>query len=185
MSNTKQVIAYELNLVEQAKKDPAAFKPLFMKYHLQIYKYVYLRMPSEQDSKEVTSLVFEKALTKLKKFKAQGFPFSSWLYQIARNEIADFYRTKKKEKVSVISEDELANLTSEIQGGTSTQEKENRLQEVLKVLEALDDEQVELIELKCFELRPYKEISEITGLSEANARVNIHRIVQHIKNKLS
>ena len=48
----------------------------------------------------------------------------------------------------------------------------------------LEDQELELIELRYFEKRRFKEISQILNISESNAKVRIHRIVAKIKRSL-
>src|SRR5207237_3314989 len=43
-------------------------------------------------AEDVTSEVFFKALRNIKRYTYSGHPFSSWLYQIALNAVADHYR---------------------------------------------------------------------------------------------
>ena len=49
-----------------------------------------------------------------------------------------------------------------------------------KIAELPDDE-LELIELRYFEQRPFKEVSELLNISESNAKVKVHRIIKKLK----
>ncbi len=49
------------------------------------------------------------------------------------------------------------------------------------VLEQLDPDDLQLIELRYFEKRPFKEVSEILGLTESNAKVRTYRILEKMK----
>ncbi|MBK7668389.1 MAG: hypothetical protein IPJ32_14255 [Sphingobacteriaceae bacterium] len=94
-------IEIEQKLIEQSKTDPQAFERLYIKYYEQILKFVYKRVESLDDTRDITSTVFIKALSNISKYKDMGFPFSSWLYRIAINEINMFYRKTKKNASSV------------------------------------------------------------------------------------
>ncbi len=181
MFKIKKQLISEVDQIKLAQQNPKDFEPLYKKYFLQIYKFVYSRIGSESNAKEITSLAFTKALVNVGKYKDKGFPFSSWLYRIARNEINDFYRRNQKQKCSVVSTEELFHLKDEID--VHHDHSDERMQKLVVLLNSLEEDEIELIELKYFEKRPYKEIAEITGLSESNVRVKTHRIVQKLKTK--
>src|SRR5215472_2801865 len=90
--------AYEDDLVERAKLDPAAFGELYDHYVGQIYRFVYSRVRSQDLAEDVTSEVFFKALRAIHRYRPSGHPFSAWLYQISVNAIADHYRSKRPEQ---------------------------------------------------------------------------------------
>jgi len=49
------------------------------------------------------------------------------------------------------------------------------------VLEHLSSEDLQLIELRYFEQRPFKEVSEIMSLTENNTKVRAYRILDKMK----
>ena len=103
----------EKQLIEDSKKDPKNFERLYIKYYEQILKFVYKRVESLDDTRDITSTVFIKALANISKYKDMGFPFSSWLYRIAVNEINMFYRNSKKSRVISLNEQGLKNMTDD------------------------------------------------------------------------
>src|SRR3989442_1710399 len=82
----------ERELVERAKEDPDAFGALYDRYFPQIYRFAYSRVRDQSLAEDVTSEVFFKALRNIRRYTYSGHPFSSWLYQITLNAIADHYR---------------------------------------------------------------------------------------------
>ena len=44
---------------------------------------------------------------------------------------------------------------------------------------------MQLIEMRFFEQRPFKEVAEILGITENNAKVKSYRILQRMKKKLN
>jgi RNA polymerase sigma-70 factor (ECF subfamily) len=42
-----------------------------------------------------------------------------------------------------------------------------------------------MIEFRFFEKRPFKEIAEILNISEVNAKVRMHRIIEKLKKSIS
>jgi RNA polymerase sigma-70 factor (ECF subfamily) len=49
-------------------------------------------------AEDITSTVFEKALTKFTSFQPEKANFSTWVFAIARNAVIDHYRISRKEK---------------------------------------------------------------------------------------
>ena len=54
-------------------------------------------------------------------------------------------------------------------------------QTLMKALSELSDERLSLIEMQFFEKRSFKEIAEITGVTENNAKVKVYRTIDKIK----
>lgn len=86
----------EKQLIERAiKGEASAFGLLYDRYQPQIYRFVYLKVSHREEAEDLTHQVFLKSWQNIGEYKFQGFPFSSWLYRIARNQIIDHYRAKK------------------------------------------------------------------------------------------
>ena len=131
--------------IEEAKKNPQGFEPLYKKYYERILRFVYKRMENLDDTREITSCVFVKALTNIGKYAHRGHPFSSWLHRIALNEIAQFYRDANKMRIISIDTPGISRLAGET-------EKNRDLNPVLaKAMQHLNDDEVLLLELRFFE----------------------------------
>jgi RNA polymerase sigma-70 factor (ECF subfamily) len=52
---------------------------------------------------------------------------------------------------------------------------------LLDIISHLDTDEVEMVELRFFEKRSFKEIGEILDLTENNAKVKAHRLVKKMK----
>ena len=74
MFNTKEL---EIQQIEASKSNAKNFEPLYNKYYEQILKFVYKRMDNLDDTREVTSIVFSKALANIKNYNHNGYPFSA------------------------------------------------------------------------------------------------------------
>jgi len=182
---TTAEIESENKLIKKAQKNPKYFAALYDLYYLQIFKYVIKRVKDQNDAAEITSDIFAKAIFKIDRFKFKGFPFSSWLYRIASNEITDFYRKNQSSKYVRVTEDQLNYLVDnsdyEI---ASKSNKEEKFSQIIESLEILADNELELIEMRFFENRSYKEMAEILNLTEGNARTKTHRVITKLKNNI-
>ncbi|MBL4705168.1 MAG: sigma-70 family RNA polymerase sigma factor [Flavobacteriales bacterium] len=180
--HTKDAIAQEELLIRAAQKDPKAFAPLYDKYYVQIFRFVLKRMGNEQDASDITSQVFIKAITNIKKYQFRGVPFTSWLHMVARNEVNLGYRSKKYDRTVDVQTEHLHGIvdefdTDEIQNSSD----DKRIPQLLSEISQLKLEEIELLEMRYFEKRPFKEVSEILGISESNAKVRMHRIIKKLK----
>lgn len=179
---TKSVINLEHEQIKKTKRNVADFAPLYDSYFLAIFNYVLKRVQDEHHAAEITSDIFAKALFKISTYNFKGLPFSSWLYRIARNQVIDFYRKDKSNKYLQVSEDELDYLADNSENDIdAAMDKENKTQQLVLALGKLSDENIELIELKFFENRSYKEIAEIINTNENNARVKTNRALAKLK----
>jgi len=167
----------ELGWIQQAKKDPEFFAPLYKKYHEQIFRYIYQRMDDEEMAFDVTSQVFMKAINNLPKYEFRGVPFSSWLYRIAKSELYQAFRDKKAERTVNIDTVQVFLVIDEFE----QDENEENKQRLIKCLAKLKESDIQLIELRFFEKRSFKEIGEILEISENNAKVKSFRALEKLK----
>lgn len=87
----------ERQLIERARRrDAQAFGVLYNIYFDKIYKYVYYKIKRKEEAEDLTGLVFLKAWEAIENFRWQGYPFSTWLYRIAHNQLVDTYRTHRE-----------------------------------------------------------------------------------------
>jgi len=174
---TEDKLQKEHQWVLQAQKKPENFAPLYNKYYEQIFRYVYQRMDNKEVAFDVTSQVFLKALNNIHKYEYRGVPFASWLYRIAKSEVYQSYRDKKAKRTVNVESFQLFELIEDLEEDKTN---ENR-KLLLSILSHLDTVEVEMIELRYFEKRSFREIGEILDLTENNAKVKAHRIVKKMK----
>jgi RNA polymerase sigma-70 factor (ECF subfamily) len=174
---TSSAIQEELAWIHAAKDDPQRFAPLYKKYHEQIFRYVYQRMDDEELAFDVTSQVFMKALNNLHKYEYRGVPFSSWLYRIAKSELYQSFRDKKAERTVNIDTVQIYHVIEEF----DHDENEENKQRLVKAIAKLKDDDIQLIEMRFFEKRSFKEIGEILDISENNAKVKSFRALEKLK----
>jgi len=73
--------------------DPEAFGQLYDRYVDLIYRYVYYRVGNKAQAEDFVSETFLRALRRISSFSWQGRDFAAWLVTIARNLIADHYKS--------------------------------------------------------------------------------------------
>ncbi|GAA5074967.1 hypothetical protein GCM10023259_077060 [Thermocatellispora tengchongensis] len=81
-------------LVLRAKTgDAEAFGTLYDRYLDLVYRYVYFRVGSHPLAEDLTSETFLRALRRIADFTWQGRDFGAWLVTIARNLVADHFKS--------------------------------------------------------------------------------------------
>jgi RNA polymerase sigma-70 factor (ECF subfamily) len=73
--------------------DGEAFGALYDRYLDLIYRYVYYRVGTKALAEDLVSETFLRALRRISSFEWQGRDFAAWLVTIARNLIADHYKS--------------------------------------------------------------------------------------------
>ncbi|MCI5056595.1 MAG: RNA polymerase sigma factor [Flavobacteriales bacterium] len=168
-------------LIEQAKTDRAAFRPIYEKYYEDIFRFVLKRVSTTDLCQDLVSQTFLKALNKLNDYQFKGVPFVSWLYRIALNEVNLHYRSSHTKRTLRFDTSDLVRMFGEQHEDVVDDEKQERIQRILNALQKLKPEDIQFIQLRFFEDRPYKEVGEIMGTTENNAKVKVFRIVERIK----
>ncbi|KQY60409.1 RNA polymerase subunit sigma-70 [Aeromicrobium sp. Root495] len=83
-------------LVDLAREgDAEAFGQLYDHYVSGVYRFVYYRVGSHQLAEDITSETFVRGLRAIQRFSWQGKDFGAWLTTIARNLIADHYKSSR------------------------------------------------------------------------------------------
>lgn len=180
---TEATLEEEEILLRQACKDPEAFRPIYQRYYERIFRYIYQRIDDKEEAYDCTQQVFVKALIHLPKYQFRGIPFVSWLYRIAHNEVQQLLRNNKKiSRTLNVETDGLHELLAESEAEETLAGKYE--QSLSHCLSRLDETELQLVEMRYFESRPYKEIMDILSISESNAKVKVHRLLEKLKNCL-
>lgn len=175
---TQQAIEEEWLLVQAVQKNPARFSSLYTRYYERIFRFAYQRTADEEISADLSSQTFLKAYENIGKYKHRGVPFSAWLYTIALNEVNQYFRKTNKNRVVTIEENYVNNIKYELD---NKEELEINIAMLGKVIQMLKPDELILIELRYFEERPFKEVGDILGITETNAKVKVHRLIQKMK----
>lgn len=171
----------EQKRIEAAKKDPKNFRYFYDRHYKEIFLFIYRRTDDEDLSADIAQQVFLKAMQNIGKYAYRGIPFSAWLYRIASNEVMQHFRDQKKFRIVSIENEGLNEIMEEDYGHLEVAKRE-ALFSAIKKLNATD---LELIEMRFFEKRSFKEIGDIKGLTENNAKVKVHRILERVRNLIS
>ena len=156
------------------------FGKIYNQYVTKIYRFIFLKVSSQEIAEDLCADVFVDALREFQ--KAQIENFQAFLYQVAKNTIADYYRDKARFQVISIEE------TDVIEDGADSvfqQAARNSEMEIVReALLGLSDDYQNLIIWRYLDELSIPEIAQITGKSEGNLRVGIHRALYALKGRL-
>ncbi|MFN2598586.1 MAG: RNA polymerase sigma factor [Pyrinomonadaceae bacterium] len=150
--------------------DREAFARLYDAYGRMVHGILLARVPyGEVD--DLVQDVFLTALRKIDTLRDDG-SFGAWLAMITRNRAMDFHRRSRE--------------TTEIEEThAQTQATQGQAVEVLNLIRLLPEAYREPMILRFVEGMTGPEIAERTGLAPASVRVNIHRGMKMLREKLS
>lgn len=166
--------------VQAAVRDRALFRPLYERHFEPVFRFLYNRTGDEALADDLCSQVFLKAMQKLDSYTFRGVPFSAWLFRIAANEINQHYRTAQNSRVVRADDSHLLNLADEL----DDPDPENRQQALLAVLAELEPREMELIQMRFFEERSFKDIAETLDMNEGGVKMRTYRILERMKKQI-
>ncbi len=155
-------------------KDIKALSELFERYNGKLYNFFLRQTFDKELSCDLVQNVFYRII-KYKNSYNENFSFKTWIYQMARNILADHYKKEKKydDKFKLESCADLIDVDDS--------EKHERHQTLFKAMKLLSDEERELLVMSKFQGMKYKEIAAITGRSVAWVKVKVHRSILKLK----
>ena len=151
--------------------DRSAFERLYARYS-RVVRAILLGRLSAADADDAVQDVFVTVLTKLSSLREPG-AFRGWLARIARNRAEDLRRRSR----SIVELDESYGAPA---GQSDAADAARALQAIRELPEAYRD----TLMLRLVEGLTGPEIAERTGLTPGSVRVNLHRGMQMLKERL-
>lgn len=158
-------------LIEAAQHDPRRFGELFERHAHRVYAFIARRVRERGDVEDLTSEVFHQALKNLRRYEYRGVPFSSWLFKIAANAIAQFGRDAARAKESPL-EDAPEPMTD--------QDAERRAV-IFDLLKTLPADQQKVIRLRYAEQKSVRDIAHEMNRSEAAVKQLHYRALENLR----
>ena len=155
------------------------FGEIYDQYIEKIYRFVYLKVNSEEVAQDIVSKVFTKGWEAFKDKPDSIQNPSAFLYQIARNSVIDHYRERGRSKM--VSSEVLPEI---VDMGTNLQDKAILSADIGKlrqsILKLKKDHQDVLI-WHYLEDMPVPKIAELVNKPAGTVRVMIHRGLKDLK----
>lgn len=163
----------------KTKKDPDAFTELYDKYATRIYRFVYFKVSQTTDAEDITAEVFLKTWQYVNEHK-EIENFGGLIYQIARNLIIDFYRSRAAGPEQGLDETLLAKL-ADVKDTAAAAEVAMEAREVIAALQKMKNEYREVLTLRYVDELDIGEIARILNKSQVGTRVLIHRSLKVLR----
>ena len=169
-----------LRLASQGDKE--AFGLLYAQYLDRIYNYIYYRTGNVHDAEDLTARVFQRAMKHILNYQDRGIPFSAWLYRIAHNLVANWYRDRSRKKELAITEKMV--LPAKHEHPEITLLRTEKQDALLRLIRTLPPDRQQLLILKFVEHYSNAEIGGIMGRSEGAVKSLYHRTLLALRDQV-
>ena len=154
--------------------DATAFAALVDKHKDNAFTLALRITGNREEAEEIAMDAFVKVYRSLGSFRNDS-KFTTWLYRIVHNESISALR-KKQPETAPLDNDLVENyMADEMHEHVSTLDEQQQQWLIRRALEQLSPEDNMLITLFYMDDQSIGEISEITGLSQSNIKVRLHR----------
>jgi RNA polymerase sigma-70 factor (ECF subfamily) len=176
-------------LVEAAQRDPVAFDALYRRYLAQVYSYAYYELGDHHEAEDATERTFLAALANLGRFEERARPddgdgastFRVWLFQIARNAVANQRRGRRRHPQAPLEAAALVADPLDLEVGAAVRDDAAA---AWKAVGRLPADRRRALVLRFVEEMSTAEIAGILGRSEGAVRVLIHRALRTVARDL-
>lgn len=161
------------------------FSEIYDQYIDKIYRFVYLKVDSQETAQDITSKVFLKGWEAYRKAetsqKAIDNP-GAFLYQIARNTVIDHYR--EKGRTNIVSTEMIPQMADQ---GSGLHEKailSADIEAVKSAIQGLKKDYQDIIIYHYIDDMSVPEIAKLMGKTEGSIRVMMHRGLKELKGQV-
>lgn len=164
----------------QHQRDPEVFARFYDSHVDSIYRFVYLKVSSQQVAEDVTSEAFLKTWQYINDATEEIQDMRAFLYRVARNLVIDHYRQKAKSDMPM--EDEvLDSFPALAPGAAEKAELQGDMEYVRECIGKLKNEYQEALLLRHIDGLGISEIAAVLGKKRGAVRVLLHRAMKTLK----
>ena len=142
------------------------------RYAERVFAMIARQVPDMMDAQELTQDAFLRAFSHIDSYDSHKASLSTWLCRIAYRLTLDHLRRRRP--VIVAMEDNTDISDEELEAELSTG-REERIEQLMEVIDELPDDERMLLTLYYFEDRPLAEITYITGIEPAALANRLYR----------
>jgi len=173
----------EKDVLKRASQgDRDAFGELYEQYIDRIFNYVYYRTGNTHDAEDLTARVFQRAMNHIHNYTDRGVPFSAWLYRIAHNLVANWYRDRSRKQEIPIND--IPVLPAKGDHPETSLVRTEEQDGLLRFIRKLPPERQHLLILKFVENLSNAKIGQIMGRSEGAIKSLYHRTLLALRDQI-
>jgi len=139
-----------------------------------IYAFIYSRVGNREAAEDLTGDVFVKALGHLDTGRREA-SVAAWLYRVARNAVADYWRAAGRAQVIALDDERLARA---VPAAPDLPRQEQNGARARGVLERLPENYRRVLQHRLLDGLSVAETAAALGTSEANVKVLQHRALK-------
>lgn len=166
-------------LEEAQSGNRQAFGLIYDHFSERLYKFIFFRIGHKEVAEDILSDTFVKGWMKIDQATSHK-SLSAWLYQVAKNNIIDYYRIKK----ITVPLEEVENILEDAVNPVDLTDLSFDQKKLVELIRHLPKDQQEVIKYKFFEDLTNPEIAQILNKSEESIRVIQHRAILKLKELL-
>jgi RNA polymerase sigma factor (sigma-70 family) len=144
-----------------------------------IYRYINYRVMDPAVAADLTSAVFEKALSAFTTYNKEKAAPQTWLIAIARNTVIDYIRQKSKR--NTVSLDHALKIESDDPSPEESMEIKEEREKLSICLSLLPDREKEIVSLKFGAELNNRRIADVLGLSSNNIGTILFRAIGKLR----
>lgn len=152
------------------------------RYAERVFAMIARQVPDMMDAQELTQDSFLRAFSHIDSYNPHKASLSTWLCRIAYHLTLD--HLKRRRPVIVAMEDNTDISDEELEAELNTG-REERIEQLMEVIDELPDDERMLLTLYYFEDRPFTEITYITGIEPAALANRLYRTRKKLYRKLT
>jgi RNA polymerase sigma-70 factor, ECF subfamily len=156
---------------------PGPFEQVYDRHVVGIYRFIYARVGNRPDAEDLTAQVFVRAVEQLDTARQPG-QIAAWLYRVAQNAIADYWRAFYR--LPVVGVDHVAPGWEPADDGREPEPApdERAALRVQAVLRRLPDRYRRVLELRFLQRMSVAETAHEMGITSGNAKVLQYRALR-------
>ncbi len=164
----------ELILMSKAHQNKKGFERLYKRHYRDVFCFIQKRVNDKSASAEITQQVFLEGLKRINKYASKDHSFVTHLFQIAVDHCNRHFETKKETRFVVVDEQFGESLMDQL---SVTTDRPSKIEKLKNTLRQLSIGEIQLLELRFFERKSFREGGYIMKISESLAKLKTYRLL--------
>ncbi len=145
---------------------------IYEEYYQKVFSYINSRINNYHDSEDLCEDVFTKVLKNMEKFDESKSALSTWIFNITKNTLIDFYRTRH-DSYELLDNYEYVEEKDDV--------SQSELADLASALKKLSEEERDIIVLKYYEGYSLKEIGDKMSLTYGVVKLRHNSALEKMK----